>query len=72
MATSKLFNPTIKAMGNDMFVGPPIRPELDPSFEATSGGEACYPLSLGAANPTKKLPLADKRIVSRSQEDFDY
>ena len=72
MAASKLFTPAVKNPRSDMFVGVPARPEVDPSFEATSGGEACYPLALGAANQTRKMPLQDRRIVSRSQEDFDY
>lgn len=72
MATSKLFNPQVRALAGDMFVNPPITPEVGPSFEATSGGEAPNPLSFSGASQAKSLKLQPKRIVSKAREPFDY
>ena len=72
MAISKLFNPKVGALAGEMFVSPPISPEVGPSFEATSGGEACNPLTFSGADQGKSLKLSPKRIVSKAREPFDY
>ncbi len=72
MATSKLFTPRVANLRSDTFVGAPARPEVEPTFAATSGGEACNPLTFGGANGEKEMPLQKKLIVSKSRNEFDY
>lgn len=81
MSASKLFTPVLRrAQGTQIqetermgqFLNPPTHPEIPFFSGPASGGEACYPLSLGGAKGTSTKPNKTRPISAQSQETFKY
>lgn len=81
MATSKLFNPVVSeaksdssyaAEPADMFVNVPIHPEVRIFDGPTSGGEACYPLSLRPVRQDSETKWQKRQVVTKARDAFDY